>query len=106
MSFLRSSNRVKSIKIKFCDWGGSSTGIRELLKQQEFYNLVNKNEKTHFNFSIKRNQHPIISAEFVNGYKKQITVKNENPDKIYETMKNIFNESKLISYYFKLEENL
>jgi len=94
MSFVQSGNRLKSLKFRFCDWGGSSKGIREVFASDEFYSLVNKNEQTNFNFNLKRNKHPVITAEFLNGFKKDICVKNKDSENIYEIMRDLFNQSK------------
>ena len=40
----RGVNQLKNLRVYFCDYGGSSVGIREALKSQEMVDFMEKNE--------------------------------------------------------------
>lgn len=85
----RGLTQLKGIKFVFSDWGGienyntgSSRGAIEFFKQDKFYEFVNKNEHIHFKFYLKRNAHPFIRCEYINGFMYDVPLKNEKPDEI------------------------
>ena len=60
--------------------GGSSLGIREVLKSQTFADFVNDNEHLKVEIFMKRGAHPYISSTFINGYVKDIPLRNKSFD--------------------------
>lgn len=88
--------RLKTLNLSFCDWGGSSKGVREFLKKDQFYELFDKpeNNSIKFNFNIQRNKHPIVYVEYHSGYKKYISLRNLTLDNVYDVLKKLPEESK------------
>ena len=37
---------------------------------------MDSNKQIEFNFLMRRNQHPYVESEYINGYKKDISLKN------------------------------
>lgn len=89
----RSLRQIKNINLNFCDWGGSSNGFRTMLKLDEFYNILNNNSDVKFNFTIKRNKHPSISVNFINGRYKTFGLNNLGANEIIERINETLNES-------------
>jgi|JI10StandDraft_1071094.scaffolds.fasta_scaffold617457_3 hypothetical protein len=94
----RSMRQIKNVYFNFCDWGGSSIGFRTMLKLDEIYNLINKNSEVKFHFSIKRNKHPSIYVDFVNGRYKSIGLRNLGADEIIDKISDTLNEGMLFLY--------
>ena len=63
---------------------GSSKGVLQFFKQDKFYEFVNQNENTHFKIYLKRNAHPFIRCEYVNGFMFDLPLLNDKPFEIYE----------------------
>lgn len=63
------------IKINYCNWGGSSKGIRELLKAGEI-NQLGSTKKSIFFEILKRQGHPTIEFHYNNATIKDIAIKN------------------------------
>lgn len=66
----RGINQLKSVRLYFCDFGGSSLGVRDLLKSEEFVKFVQSNEHLKVEVYMRRNHHPYMSSTYVNGYVK------------------------------------
>ena len=66
----RGINQLKNIRLYFCDFGGSSTGVRDLLKSEQLANFVSKNEHLQLEVYLKRGNHPYMSSTYINGYVK------------------------------------
>ena len=62
--------QLKNIRLYFCDYGGSSIGVRDALKSQEMADYMTKNEHLELEVSLRRNQHPYMSSTYINGYVK------------------------------------
>ena len=73
--------QLKSIRFYFWDFGGSSRGARKWLQSDSLFNYI---KHKHFNFDIymKRGKHPYMSATYINGYVKDIPLRNLEEDLI------------------------
>jgi len=72
----RGINQLKNIRLYFCDFGGSSTGVRDFLKSNELANFVTKNEHLNIEVFLKRGNHPYMSSTYINGYVKDQPLRN------------------------------
>lgn len=81
--------QLQRVKLTFCDWGGSSQGVRNFFKQDEFYNFVNKNFNINFEFHLRRGRHPFITAIFANGWEKDISLRNMKQDDVLDVLNHI-----------------
>ncbi|KAM3131947.1 hypothetical protein pb186bvf_015960 [Paramecium bursaria] len=70
--------QLKQLQIFYCDVSGSSSGLLPLLPTIR----EKLNDKLTFNLEtiIKRGIHPYILGLYINGYKKQICIKNINEE--------------------------
>ncbi|KAH3902919.1 probable 54S ribosomal protein L51, mitochondrial [Saccharomycodes ludwigii] len=70
---------IKKITIQYCNWGGSSKGIRDFLSSKRLDNLIENNKHIEFEI-VKKSGHPILRGEYANGREKVICVRNLNID--------------------------
>ena len=74
--------QLKNIRLYFCDYGGSSVGVREALKTQELANYMTANEHLKLEVTMKRNSHPYMSSTYINGYVKDQPLRNKTSDEV------------------------
>ncbi len=56
---------------------GSSKGVREFFKSDDFFYFVNNN-KANFEFYLRRGFHPFVRAIYANGFVKDVPMRNNN----------------------------
>lgn len=71
----------KKIIIQYCNWGGSSQGIRQFLTTDKLNNIASKHQQIEFEI-VKKSGHPVITGWYNNGRHKPICVKNMEPMEI------------------------
>jgi large subunit ribosomal protein L43 len=81
--------QLQRVKLSFCDWGGSSQGVRKFFKQDDFYNHVNSHPSINFEFHLRRGRHPFITAIYANGWEKDISLRNMSEEEVLGVMKHI-----------------
>ena len=74
----RGTHQLKNLKFYFCDMGGSSQGLRQILKSQEFADYVEKNENLDVEIYMRRGKHPYMSSTFINGFVKDVPLLNKD----------------------------
>ena len=62
--------QLKNIKLYFCDFGGSSLGVRSALQSPHLTEFMTHNPHLQLDCFMKRNHHPYMSSTYVNGYVK------------------------------------
>jgi large subunit ribosomal protein L43 len=80
----RGVNQLKNIRLYFCDFGGSSTGVRDFLKSEELVNFVTKNESLKVEVYLKRGNHPYMSSTYINGYVKDQPLRNMQGEEVMD----------------------
>lgn len=66
----RGVHQLKNIRLYFCDFGGSSLGVRDFLKSAEAAAFMEKNEHVSLEVYLRRGHHPYMSSTYINGYVK------------------------------------
>lgn len=79
---IRGITQLKTVKMFFCDFGGSSKGVREFLKSPSVVEFVKDNSDVQFEFVMKRGRHPFIAAEYLNGFCKDVPLRNQSLEKV------------------------
>ena len=74
--------QLKNIRLYFCDYGGSSVGVREILKSQELADYMNKNTHIQLEVTMRRNHHPYMSSTYINGYVKDQPLRNKTGEEV------------------------
>ena len=69
------------ITVQYCNWGGSSTGMRQLLKSGQM-NSVAANKKSVFFEIEKQSGHPTLKFHYNNDVIKEVPVANLNAGEI------------------------
>jgi large subunit ribosomal protein L43 len=76
--------QLKNIRLYFCDFGGSSLGVRMALQSPKVTEFMTENPTLKLEVSLKRNYHPYMSSTYINGYVKDQSLKNMSEDEIVE----------------------
>lgn len=71
----------KKITFQYCNWGGSSRGMRDFLTSKRLANWALKFPEIQFEV-VKKSGHPTLRAKYNNGREKVICVKNLNIDNL------------------------
>ncbi|ODV77918.1 uncharacterized protein CANTADRAFT_96584 [Suhomyces tanzawaensis NRRL Y-17324] len=69
------------ISLQYCNWGGSSTGLRELLKTGRLDKLASEKKGIFFDIN-KKNGHPTASFHYNNDTIKTVEIANLKPSEI------------------------
>lgn len=93
------------IVLRYCNWGGSSRGMRQLLRE-DIRKVAAENPKVEFVVE-KKSGHPIVQGFYANGNVKSVCVRNYEPSKILEKINLVRNSSgnKLQKYQRAVESN-
>lgn len=84
--------QLKNIRLYFCDYGGSSAGVRSFLQSDGLVNFINQNEHVYLEIYMRRNHHPYISSTYINGYVKDQPLRNYENEQILEAFKKVNRE--------------
>lgn len=84
--------QLRKLSLFFCDFGGSSEGVRNALVSQELKDFMEENKHIDFNFIIKRNHHPFLTGAYINGYLKDIPLRSSNSDQVLEALCRLRNQ--------------
>lgn len=82
----RGIRQLQRINVFYCDIGGSSKTLREVLKSERLFNYVKDLPSVKFEFFIKRNIHPRLVAEYANGYSKTVCIRKYTEDEIFRQL--------------------
>ena len=74
--------QLKNIRLYFCDFGGSSKGVRSALQSPEMAKFFKDNSHLKLEVYMKRNFHPFISSTYINGYVKDQSLKSMEADEV------------------------
>ena len=85
----RGIHQLKNIRMYFCDKGGSSIGVREAMKSTQFVDFVQKNQHLNFEINMRRNHHPYISSTYINGFVKDVPLRNMSCDETMHYLKSV-----------------
>eukprot|EP01015_Nassula_variabilis_P018496 TRINITY_DN3019_c0_g1_i5.p1 TRINITY_DN3019_c0_g1~~TRINITY_DN3019_c0_g1_i5.p1 ORF type:complete len:174 (+),score=4.37 TRINITY_DN3019_c0_g1_i5:113-634(+) len=83
--------QLKKVSLYFCDMGGSSKGVRDFLKSDYLKEFLANNPQIQFNFYLKRGSHPGISATYVNGFIKDLSLRNKSHEDVLDDMLRVRN---------------
>jgi large subunit ribosomal protein L43 len=72
--------QLRKLSVYFCDFGGSSAGVRKVLMSPQLKEFMTANEHIEFNFIVKRNYHPFVTGAYINGYLKDIPLRSLEPE--------------------------
>lgn len=82
----------KRITLTYCNFGGSSSGMRDFLKHK-LSKVAERYPEIEFKVMEKPGQHPVLFGEYASDLNKQICVRKWNMDVIENKLKLIVNAS-------------
>lgn len=83
--------QLRKLTVKYCDYGGSSKGAREFIRERiiEFANSTSAEVVT----ELRPGRHPYMEGHYATGESRVIGVKNISPLKIMEHAMSLRNSS-------------
>ncbi|OQR84218.1 hypothetical protein ACHHYP_13716 [Achlya hypogyna] len=69
--------QLEKLTIRYCQYGGSSRYVREMLKDPRFLNFVAENPQVTFSTELKGNRHPVLIGDYITKEQKVCDVKNQ-----------------------------
>ncbi|OQS05266.1 hypothetical protein THRCLA_20669 [Thraustotheca clavata] len=70
--------QLEKLTIRYCQYGGSSRYVRDLLKDPRFLQFVQENPQVTFETRLKGNSHPVIIGDYITKQQKVCDVKNKD----------------------------
>ncbi|EXJ78851.1 hypothetical protein A1O1_09253 [Capronia coronata CBS 617.96] len=74
--------QCKRLDFHYCDWAGSSRGLKSFLTSPLLAEFTAKYPGIEFRVSPRPNRHPILKAYFINGREKAVCVRNLEKEQI------------------------
>lgn len=78
--------QLRNVKLQFCDWGGSSKGVRELLSTKTLDEFLEKNPSIKFEAYIRTGSHPAFFTEYINGWSCSIPLKSSSAEEVMKML--------------------
>lgn len=78
--------QLRNVKLQFCDWGGSSQGVRELLNTNTLDEFLDKNPSIKFEAYIRTGSHPAFFTEYINGWSCSIPLRNNSAEEVMKVL--------------------
>ncbi|KAL9654255.1 hypothetical protein ABK040_010287 [Willaertia magna] len=87
-------SQLKQVCLYFCDWSGSSKGMRALLDQEngKFWEFAKSTTDVNFVVQLRKGRHPYMKALYRNGREHVHDCKNLNEFEIIRKLHNIKNQ--------------
>ncbi|ETV69974.1 hypothetical protein H257_14347 [Aphanomyces astaci] len=70
--------QLQKLTVRYCQYGGSSKNVRELLKDPRFLSFVTENPQVSFATEVQGNKHPVLIGEYITNETKVCDVKNQD----------------------------
>ena len=86
--------QLQKLRIRYCEYGGSSTVIRQHLSQSpHLLNFATDNPHIQIVVKPRNGHHPYIEGQYITGQSKQICVKNTDERRVREVFDVLRNSS-------------
>ena len=96
----RGIQQLQKLRIRYCEYGGSSATVRQYLQQSptspqknHLISFAKSNPNVQIIIKPRNGHHPYIQGEYITGSSKQICVKNVTQGRIKEVMSMLVNTS-------------
>lgn len=71
------ATHLTALSVRYCDWGGSSRGVRNFIREK-LVDFARKYPEVQVQSSVKRNAHPTLMGSYGEGNPKIIDLKNKS----------------------------
>lgn len=78
--------QLKKLSVFFCDYGGSSSGVRDLISSSNINQFLKANPQIQLEAICKRNHHPYVRATYINGYTKEVPLRSTDEQGALEAL--------------------
>jgi large subunit ribosomal protein L43 len=85
--------QLQTLKIFYCEHGGSSRTIRDFISSGRIVRWAMENPQIDIEVKIRNGHHPYVLGEYLTGNPKQIGIKNEDTKRIYDAINMLKNSS-------------
>ncbi|ETI34332.1 hypothetical protein F441_18932 [Phytophthora nicotianae CJ01A1] len=85
--------QLKQVTIRYCQHGGSSRYVRQLLGDERFLKFVEENPQVQFETELKGARHPILIGDYVTNERKVSDIKNQDIPFIMKQLERLRNSS-------------
>ncbi|EGW32421.1 uncharacterized protein SPAPADRAFT_61493 [Spathaspora passalidarum NRRL Y-27907] len=94
------------ITVQYCNWGGSSTGLRQVLSSGQLDHIARQKKYTFFEV-VKKSGHPSLTFHYNNDTTQVVDIANLDSEKIVEKLEEYSQRSgnKLIKFNHKVMSN-
>jgi large subunit ribosomal protein L43 len=89
----RGVKQLQTLKIFYCNYGGSSAAARDYIATGKIVEFAKKNPTVQVIGELRNGKHPFVRAEYLSGFPKQVCVKNETIRRIEEVIHMLNNSS-------------
>ena len=84
--------QLRKLSVYFCDYGGSSQGVRDALISPSLNQFIEANPHIEFVFIRKRNHHPYVAGAYLNGYLKNIPLRSITQEEVFDRFNDLRNQ--------------
>lgn len=81
--------QLKRIQLQFCDYGGSSKGVRALLESEQLQAFLKENPQIDFKVIMRRGFHPFAHSVYINGFIKDVPLRNYSEAEVLEKFQKV-----------------
>ena len=93
----RSIQQIKRLSFVYSDVAGSSRALREYLLSTCYQQTREQNHLVDFRHFLRRNGHPFISALYINGYVKDMPLRQKSLEEILLDMDDLLSSCEINS---------
>ncbi|XP_057789301.1 54S ribosomal protein L51, mitochondrial [Salvia miltiorrhiza] len=80
---VRGAWQLKKLVVSYCNWGGSSRGIRAFMESQ-LPDFIEKNPQLEVVTELNRGYHPLLKGFYKNKNERVVCVKNMTPEDVLQ----------------------
>ncbi|DBA03545.1 TPA: hypothetical protein N0F65_011446 [Lagenidium giganteum] len=81
--------QLQKLTIRYCQYGGSSRYVRQLLADERFLRFVEENPQVQFQTELKGARHPVLIGDYITNERKVVDVKNQDEKFVLQMMQRL-----------------
>lgn len=84
--------QLKKLSVYFCDFGGSSSGVRDFISSPSITQFLKANPQIEVQAICKRNHHPFVRGTYINGYNKDVPLRSNSEEEALSALESLRNQ--------------